>query len=86
MLFGQGCAYIGGFRSLCADNGAVDNFLGDMAGNGDLDWSGYITVFDHREVRRYWEMFGVFGVSLIGIAWTDNWTDGVGKVFFERAE
>ena len=86
MLFGQDCAYIGVFRFLCVDDGAVDNFLGDMADNGDLDWSGCVSLFNHREVRRYWEMFGGFGVSLIGIARTDNWTNGVGKEFFECAE
>ena len=75
LLFGQDHAYIGYFRFLCAADATDDIFYGNVAGNGDFVWTGGVSVLNHRDVRRNFEMFGGFGVSFIGIARTDSWTD-----------
>jgi hypothetical protein len=75
LLFSQDHAYICFFRFLCAADATDDIFVGNVVGNGDFVWTDCVSVLDYREVLRNLEMFGGFGMSFVGIARTDSWTD-----------
>jgi hypothetical protein len=75
LFFGQDHAYIGYFSYVCAADATDDIFVGNVVGNGDFVWTDCVSVLDHRDVRRNLEMFGGFGVSFVGIARANSWTD-----------